>query len=112
MEGHKFDVWGDPKTCYRCQAHSVDANTRQLQEECQARHEVIWQIVAMQVKVLNDMWIPIREEDAQKMISLLDTDHKSSVDYHDFREFVYMLPEDQVRGLVYKQFFCAFGFIL
>jgi hypothetical protein len=57
------------------------------------------QIVVMQVKMLNDMWIPIREEDAQKMICLLDTDHKSSVDYHDFREFVYMLPEDQVRGL-------------
>lgn len=51
---------------------------------------------SVQKHVLKDTWLPLTDDDAMRMIHLLDRNGDNKVDYNEFRRFVYLLPESQV----------------
>ena len=52
----------------------------------------------MQKHALEDIWLPLTDVDALHMVHLLDRDGDEQVSYDEFRQFVYLLPESQVRS--------------
>lgn len=50
----------------------------------------------VQTKALRKLWMSVSNEDAERMVGLLDADHNGQISLDEFRRFVYLLPESLV----------------